>query len=179
MADFRSQFTKEIAPRLAGSLGIENLHAIPRLVKVVINVGYSPARDPKVAEVAEAVLARITGQKPVKTIAKKSISNFKIRQGMPIGAMVTLRGRRMYDFVARLVHIALPRVRDFRGLPSSSIDARGNLSIGFREYIAFPEIRLDEVDKLHGLEVTLVTNARSEQRGRALFEALGFPLRKS
>ncbi len=178
MADLKTTFTKEIALRLGERLGAKNRLAVPHLTKAVVNVGYSPARDPKVAEVIATVITRITGQKPVATLAKKSISNFKIRQGMPIGAMVTLRGRRLYDFVARLIHVVLPRVRDFRGIPQTSVDARGNLSIGFREYVAFPEIRPEESDIMHGIEVTLVTNAGSRERGLALFEALGVPFRK-
>lgn len=179
MTDLKKTYTTTIAPELTKSFGLKNVLAAPRLMKVVVNVGFSPTRDQKIPEVATKVLERITGQKPVPRLAKKSISNFKIRKGLEVGYVVTLRGRRMYDFVLRLVRVTLPRIRDFRGLPESSLDARGNLSIGFREYIAFPEVRPDEVEKIHGLEVTIVTNAGSRERGLALFRALGFPLRKS
>jgi large subunit ribosomal protein L5 len=126
-------------------------------------------------ETVENTLLRITGQRPAKTAAKKSISNFKIRKGMTVGFMVTLRGHRMYDFLDKLVNLTLPRVRDFRGLPRKSVDHKGNLSIGFREHVAFPEIRPDEVERLHGLGITVVTNAKSREKGLALFAGLGFP----
>ncbi len=179
MTNLKTKYLQELAPTLARSLGLKNVLAAPRLEKVVVNVGLSAQnRDPKMMEVTQNVLSRITGQKPVATLARKSISNFKIRQGMIVGYRVTMRGRRMEDFVERLVKLALPRVRDFRGLTESSVDAQGNLSIGFSEYIAFPEIRSDEVEKLHGLEVTLVTTARNRERGLIFFRALGFPFRK-
>lgn len=170
---------KDIVPVLKEQLGITNTHALPRLLKVVVNVGISAQnRDQQMLDIAQNVLTRITGQKPVATLAKKSIANFKTRQGMVVGCMATLRGRRMKDFVSKLVRLTLPRVRDFRGISESAVDKNGNLSIGFKEYIAFPEIRPDEVEKLHGLEVTLVTTAKNRERGLALFRALGFPLRK-
>lgn len=175
----KEKYIKEIAPKLASQFGMKNLLAVPKLVKAVINVGLSAqGQDPKLPEVAANVLTRISGQKPVATLAKQSISNFKIRQGMVVGQMVTLRGPRMYDFVDKLIGITLPRVRDFRGVSESIVDASGNLSVGFREYIAFPEIRSDEVERLHGLQITLVTNAKNREQGLALFRALGFPFRK-
>lgn len=179
MTNLKTTYQKTIAPQLAGTLGIKNALAVPRLVKVVVNVGLTAQnRDPKMPEIAASVLARITGQKPVPTLAKKSIANFKIRQSMVVGYMVTVRGARMYDFMERLIRLTLPRVRDFRGIPESAVDKNGNLSIGFREYVAFPEIRSDEVEKMHGLEVTMVTTARNRERGLALFRAMGFPFRK-
>ncbi len=167
-------------PALKEAYGYRNAHDVPRLMKVVLNVGIPAGnKDPKLQETVLTVLERITGQRPVKTLAKKSISNFKIRQGMVVGAMVTLRGKRMNDFMDKLIHITLPRVRDFRGISPKCLDDRGNLAIGFREYIAFPEISPDEVERLHGLEVTVVTSATSREEGRALFTHLGFPFKES
>lgn len=167
---------KELSKNIASVLPVGNILAVPRLLKIGVNVGISAAnRDPKMPDVVQSVLGRITGQKPVPTLAKKSISNFKIREGMVVGYKITLRGKRMYDFLTKFVHIVLPRVRDFRGIPVSSVDERGNLSVGFREYIAFPEIRPDEVEKLHGLEVTFTTDAGSRERGLVLFRAIGMP----
>lgn len=177
--NLKQQYTKEIAPKLQAQFGLTNVHAVPRLEKIVVNVGLSKGlKDASFIDAAESTLTRITGQKPVKTKAKKSISNFKIREGMVIGMMVTLRAKRMYDFVDKLVKITLPRVRDFRGISTKHIDKNGNLNLGIREHLAFPEIKADEIDKLHGLEIALVTNARDRARGLALFEALGFPFVK-
>ncbi len=172
----RQRYDSEVVPKLMAEFGITNKLAAPRLTKVVLNVGFGQsAKEGKLPDVAVKTLTRITGQKPVVTKAKKSISNFKIREGMAIGAMVTLRGPRMYDFVSKLVTVALPRVRDFRGLEPKSLDNRGNLSIGFREHLVFPEIRSDEIEVLHGLEVAIATTARQRERGKRLFELLGFP----
>ncbi|MBI4276626.1 50S ribosomal protein L5 [Candidatus Uhrbacteria bacterium] len=171
-------YTTQIAPRLMTELGLTHALAVPRLRHVSVNVGTGHGlKDPKFNEVVEHTLTRITGQKPVRTLAKKSISNFKIRQGLVVGYQVTLRGQRMYDFVDKLIHVTLPRIRDFRGLDPKSIDARGNLTIGFREHLVFPEIRSDEVEKIHGLEVTLATNAGTKERGYVLLKALGFPFK--
>lgn len=179
-SSLRERYDREVLPKLMSEFGITNKLAAPRLLKVVINVGFGQAaREGKGHEVAVKTLTRIAGQKPVVTLAKKSISNFKIRQGMPIGAAVTLRGSRMYDFLAKLVGVALPRVRDFRGLDPKSLDARGNLAIGFREHLVFPEIRSDEVEALHGLEIAIATTARSRERGRRLFELIGVPFSHS
>lgn len=179
MVTFKEQYQKQIAPALMKELGMQNVMATPRLKKAVVNVGVSASnRDPKLAETVEQVLARITGQRPVATLARIAIAGFKTRVGMVVGYMVTLRGKRMHDFVDKLIRVALPRVRDFRGIPVTSVDERGNLSIGFREYTAFPEIRADEVERLHGVEVTIVTNAGSRERGLALFRALGVPFQK-
>lgn len=169
-------YRKSVVPAMQKEFGLKNPMAVPRLVKVVMNIGLSQSsKDSKLPEVAVKTLNRVTGQKPVLTKAKKSISNFKIRQGMVVGAMVTLRGDRMYDFVERLIRVALPRVRDFRGLQAKSIDSQGNLTIGFKEHLIFPEIRSDEVEAIHGLEVTITTNAHSRERGKKLLELLGFP----
>jgi large subunit ribosomal protein L5 len=169
-------YRQQVVPALLKEFNLKNALAVPKLVKVVINVGLNQAaRDSRLAEVAVKTLTRISGQKPVLTKAKKSISNFKIRQGMVVGTIVTLRGGRMYDFVDKLIHVALPRVRDFRGLSPQSIDEQGNLSIGFKEHLIFPEIRSDEVEVIHGLEVAITTNAGSRERGRKLLELLGFP----
>ncbi len=169
-------YHKQIVPALKEQLGLANALAAPRFVKVVLHVGLGPAlKDAKFLETVESTLRRMSGLQPVKTKAKKSISNFKIREGMVIGTMVTLRGARMYDFLERLVHVALPRVRDFRGISPKLVDAQGNITIGFRENLVFPEIRSDEVERLHGLEISIHTNAGSYDRGLALFRATGFP----
>ncbi|MBI2426630.1 MAG: 50S ribosomal protein L5 [Candidatus Kerfeldbacteria bacterium] len=173
------KFVKEIAPSLRTALKVKNIHEVPRLVKIVLNVGAGAAVTEKTAlETVQHTLERITGQKPVLTLAKKSISNFKIRQGMPIGAKVTLRGERMYDFFQKLIQVTFPRVRDFRGISKSVVDPHGNITIGMKEHTVFPEIRSDEIDRLHGLEVTIVTTARDKQTAEKLLEAFGFPFHK-
>ena len=169
-------YRRQVVPTLQQEFGLKNALSVPRLVKVVVNIGLGQqAREGKLSEVAIKTLNRITGQKPILTRAKKSISNFKIRQGMVVGAMVTLRGKRMYDFLEKLIRVALPRVRDFRGLAASSVDAQGNLAIGFREHLIFPEIRGDEVESIHGLEVAINTNAGNREQGKKLLALLGFP----
>lgn len=174
------RYQKKVVPALRAEFGYANTNQVPHLVKVVLNVGIpAGSKDPKVLETATEVLRRITGQQPVKTLAKKAISNFKIRQGMVVGLMVTVRGRRMYDFVDKLIHVTLPRVRDFRGLSPKSFDARGNLAIGFREFIAFPEISPDEVERLHGLELVVVTTAKTKAEGMMLMKQLGFPFKET
>jgi len=175
----KEKYQKEVVPALKIELGKENVMAVPKLEKVVINVGLSKAlTDPKYFEVIEQNITRISGQKPIKTKAKKSISSFKIREGMDVGMKVTLRGARMYDFVDKLINITLARIRDFRGLSPKLIDQCGNLNIGFKEHVAFPEIRLDEIEKVHGMEVTIVTTAKNYKEGLALFKLLGFPLKE-
>lgn len=179
MAVLAQHYTKTVVPALKAQFGYTNAHEVPRLVKVVLNVGLpAGSKDAKLAETAEQVLRRISGQQPVKTLAKKSISNFKIRQGMVVGAMVTMRGKRMEAFVEKLIHITLPRVRDFRGLSPKTLDGGGNFSIGFKEFIAFPEIAPDEVERLHGLEVSVVTTAKTQEEGFALLKLLGFPFKE-
>lgn len=178
MASLKDRYQKEIVPQLQQALGVKNPMAVPRAEKIVVNVGMGKTiTDPKVAETIAQSLLRITGQRPVLTLARKSIASFKIRQGMAIGTMVTLRGRRMWDFLEKLIRVALPRVRDFRGVAPSTVDRGGNLSIGFREHVMFPEVRSDEIEHIHGLQVTVVTNARTRERGLALFRALGVPFR--
>ncbi|MDZ4229633.1 MAG: 50S ribosomal protein L5, partial [Candidatus Veblenbacteria bacterium] len=155
-SSLRTHYLKQVVPVLQQEFGLKNVMAVPKLAKVVLNVGLSQGtHEGKLQEVVLNTLSRVTGQKPVLTRAKKSISNFKIRQGMVVGAAVTLRGERMYSFLEKLIHVSLPRVRDFRGLPPRSIDAQGNLAIGFREHLIFPEIRSDEVESIHGLEVII------------------------
>ncbi len=171
-------YEQTIIPQLAETFGVKNPMAIPKLIKVTLNVGLKPAlKDPKFVDAAERTITKISGQKPVRTVAKKSISNFKIRQNMVVGMMVTLRGRRMYEFLDKLVSVTLPRIRDFRGLPAKSVDQRGNLSLGFKDFLAFPEISGEDTDYMHGLEVTITTNAGEKAKGLALLRALGFPLK--
>lgn len=176
----RERYSKEIAPALAKEFGLTNPMAVPTVVKVTLAVGLSAKqKDPKFLETAETVLTRISGQRPVKTKAKQSISNFKIRKGQVVGLKVTLRGSRAWDFIERLVSVTYPRVRDFQGIDPSSVDAGGNFSYGFVEYLAFPEIRPDEVERLHGLQVTITTSAGDRAKGLSLLRGLGFPFRKA
>lgn len=170
-------YKKEILPKLAKDLSIANVSAVPKITSVVVNARIKNSqRDDAFTDSLKKVLERITGQKPVVTKAKKSIASFKIREGMSVGMRVTLRGKRMYDFIERLIHTALPRVRDFQGIPTKSFDPQGNYTIGFKEHNVFPEIRSDEVERLHGLQVTIVTTARNPREGEALLRAIGFPL---
>lgn len=175
----KEKYQKEIAPALKADLGIKNNMLVPRLSKVVINVGFGRHfKEKEYIASVEKALNKISGQKPVMTKAKKSISAFKIREGLVIGAKVTLRGQRMYDFVEKLVNITFPRVRDFRGIESKAIDKRGNLTIGFKEHVCFPEIRVEEIDNVFGLEVCLSANAKSYEDGSALWNSFGFPFKK-
>jgi len=177
-ARLRERYRTEVAPALMRELGYANVMAVPRLQKIVLNMGVGEAvQNPKVIESAVEELTAIAGQKPVVTRAKRAISNFKLREGMPIGAMVTLRGERMYEFLDRLVSVALPRVRDFKGVPDRSFDGRGNYSLGLREQVIFPEINLDKVDKIKGLTIVICTTARSDAEGKALLRGLGMPFR--
>jgi len=175
---FKDFYKKQVVPRLMQDFGFKNNMAAPRLEKVTVNVGLGPGlKDSKYVEAVEKTLTKITGQKPVPTKAKKSISSFKIRKGMDIGMKVTLRGPRMYDFVERLINIALPRVRDFRGIAPKVVDENGNISIGIRESHVFPEIKAEEVQTVHPLEVTITTTAKSHEHGLALLKYLGFPFK--
>ncbi len=175
----KERYNKEIKPTLKQKLGLTNINAVPKLEKVVINVGVGRhAKEKAYLEEVAQNLAAISGQKPVFTKARKSISSFKIREGMTIGLKVTLRGQRMYDFVEKLVNITLPRVRDFRGLNLSQIDKSGNLTIGFKEQTVFPEIKLDKIENTYGLEVTVVTTAKDKEQGAKLLKMLGFPFKK-
>jgi large subunit ribosomal protein L5 len=177
-ARLRERYRKEIVPTLMRELGRTNLLAVPRLEKVVLNMGLGEAtQNPKVLDSAVEELAAISGQRPVVTRAKRAIANFKLRAGMPIGAMVTLRGERMYEFFDRLVNVTLPRVRDFKGVPDRSFDGRGNYSLGLREQVIFPEINLDKVDKIKGLTVVVCTSARTDAEAKTLLRALGMPFR--
>ena len=174
----RQRYKQEIVAALQRDLGRENALAVPRLEKIVLNMGLGEAtQNPKVIDSAVEEIAAITGQKPVVTKAKKAIANFKLRAGLPIGAMVTLRGDRMYEFFDRLVNVALPRVRDFKGVTDRSFDGRGNYSLGLREQVIFPEINLEKVDKVKGLTVVICTTARTDADGKALLRALGMPFR--
>ena len=174
----RERFRKEIAPALMRDLACTNLMALPRLEKIVLNMGLGEAtQNPKLLDSAVEELGAISGQKAVITRAKKAIANFKLREGMPIGAMVTLRGDRMYEFFDRLVNVALARVRDFKGVSDRAFDGRGNYSLGLREQVIFPEINLDKVDKIKGLTVVICTSARTDAEGKALLRALGMPFR--
>jgi large subunit ribosomal protein L5 len=171
-------YQQRVRPKLAQQFGFRNAHQIPKLVKIVLNVGMGDApKNPKGLEAAVAELASITGQHPVVTRAKKSIANFNLRQGMAVGCAVTLRGARMYEFLDRFISIALPRMRDFRGLPTDSFDGRGNYTIGIKEQMIFPEIDYDKVDKIHGMDITLVTTAGRDDTALALLRELGMPFR--
>jgi len=174
----RTRFEKEISPALLKELDLKNANAVPRLNKIVVNMGVGEAtQNAKVLDPAFNELGQITGQKPVVTRAKKSIAAFKVREGMPIGAMVTLRGDRMYEFLDRLVNIVLPRVRDFKGVSTKSFDGRGNYTLGLHDQLIFPEISYEKVDKLKGMNVTIVTTARNDDQARSLLKHLGMPFR--
>src|SRR5262245_54713516 len=174
----RERFRSEVAPALMRDLGKANALAVPRLEKIVLNMGLGEAtQNPKIIDSAVEELGAITGQKPVVTRAKKAIANFKLREGIPIGAMVTLRGDRMYEFFDRLVNVTLPRVRDFKGVPDRSFDGPGNYSLGLREQVISPEINLEKVDKVKGLTIVICTTARTDADGKALLRALGMPFR--
>ena len=175
----KEQYKKEIAPKLLTELGYTNVHQVPRLEKVVLNMGVGSAvADPKQLEAAMNDMIIISGQKPVITRAKKSIASFKLRQGMPIGAKVTLRGDRMWEFADRLLATALPRIRDFRGISVTSFDGRGNYSLGVTEQLIFPEIEYDKVDRTRGMDITFVTTAKTDEECRALLTELGFPFKR-
>ncbi len=177
-ARLKERYRAEMLPALQKEMGYTNLMQVPRLEKVVINIGLGEAvQNVKALDAAVLDMTAIAGQKPVVTKARKAIANFKLREGMPIGCAVTLRGERMYEFFDRLVNVALPRVRDFKGVSDRSFDGRGNYSLGIREQIIFPEIDLDKVDKVRGMTVVIVTTARDDAGGKALLKALGMPFR--
>jgi large subunit ribosomal protein L5 len=172
----RRRYVDEVAPALQKQFGYTNSMQIPRLSKIVVNIGLGEAlQNPKAVEAAVGDLATITGQRPVTTKARRSIAQFHLRTGNTIGARVTLRGERMWDFLERLTRIALPRIRDFHGLPARSFDGRGNYSLGLREQLAFPEIDYDKVDRLRGLEISIVTTAKTDEESKRLLELLGIP----
>ncbi len=177
-ARLRAHYETVVRPALAKQFGLANAHQIPRLVKIVLNVGFGQgARQAKALEAMVAELGAIAGQKAVITRAKKSIASFNLRQGMPVGASVTLRGARMYEFLDRFITIAVPRIRDFRGLPTRSFDGRGNYTFGIKEQMVFPEIDYDKVERIHGMDITIVTNAKRDDLALALLRELGFPFR--
>lgn len=179
MARLKDKYTNEVIPALMAKYSYKNIMQVPKIEKVVINMGLGEAREnPKAIEAASNDLSLITGQKPLVTRAKKSIANFKIRSGMPIGIKVTLRGERMYEFIDKLFNVALPRVRDFRGLPSKSFDGRGNYSFGVREQLIFPEIEYDKVDKVRGMDIIFVTTAKNDEEAKTLLELMGLPFAK-
>ena len=178
MARLREKYKKEIAPALAKEFDIKNPMAIPRVEKIIVNMGLGEASaNAKILDVATDELKAVTGQKPVITKAKKSIAAFKLRQGMSIGTMVTLRGERMFEFLDRLISVALPRVRDFRGVSAKAFDGRGNYTLGIREQLIFPEIDFNKVDKTRGMNISIVTSAKSDDQARSLLKALGMPFR--
>ncbi len=177
--ELKERYEKEIMPVLAESLHLDNVMQVPRLEKVIINIGLGEALDnPKALDAAVEDLSVITGQRPVITKARKSIANFKLREGRAIGAKVTLRGDRMWSFLDRLMNVAMPRVRDFRGVSMNSFDGRGNYTLGLREQLVFPEIDYDKIDKIRGMEITIVTTADNDEHGRQLMQLLGMPFRK-
>ncbi|KPL76155.1 50S ribosomal protein L5 [Ornatilinea apprima] len=179
MNNMKQQYVKEVVPALKKGLNLENINEVPRIQKVVVNIGLGEALDnPKALEAAAGDLTTITGQKPIIIKARKSIANFKLREGRLIGAKVTLRGDRMWSFLDRLVNIALPRVRDFRGVSSDAFDGRGNYTLGLREQLIFPEIQYDKIDKIRGMEVTIVTTATTDDQAYLLLKLLGMPFRK-
>lgn len=179
MARLKETYQTELVPQLKKDLQLKNIMEVPRVEKVVVNMGLGEAiQNIKVLESAVEELSRITGQKAVITKARKSIASFKLREGMPIGTMVTLRRERAYEFLDRLINVALPRVRDFKGVSPKAFDGRGNYTLGIREQLIFPEIDLDKIEKVKGLNITIVTNARSDEEGRALLTGLGMPFRK-
>jgi len=175
----KETYQNEIVPALMENLSLDNIMQVPRIKKIVINIGLGEALDnPKALEAAVQDLTSIAGQKPVLTQARKSIANFKLREGRAIGAMVTLRGERMWAFLDRLMNIALPRVRDFRGVSPNAFDGRGNYTLGIREQLIFPEIEYDKIDKVRGMEITIVTTATTDEQARQMLELIGMPFRK-
>ena len=178
-ARLHQYYREQVVPRLREQLNIGNLMQVPRISKITVNMGVGEAvAEKKVMDAAVADLAKITGQKPLITKSRKAIASFKIRAGLQIGAKVTLRGRRMYEFLDRLINIAMPRIRDFRGVSPRSFDGRGNYSLGVKEQIIFPEIQYDQIDQVRGMDITITTTARDDRMGRALLEAFNFPFRK-
>ncbi|MGY8762275.1 MAG: 50S ribosomal protein L5 [Nitrospinaceae bacterium] len=179
MSNFKKLYNEKLKGQIQKELGFENVMQVPRLDKIVLNVGLGEAlQNGKLIESSVEQLRVITGQMPVVTKAKKSIANFKLREGVPIGVMVTLRGNRMYQFFERLVSFALPRERDFKGLSKKSFDGRGNYSIGLKEQLIFPEIEYDKIEKIQGMNITICTTARTDEEGRCLLTQMGLPLRK-
>ena len=178
MSRLKDKYQKEVVPALSKEFGYKNVMAVPKIEKVVVNMGLGEATgNAKIVDVGADELARVTGQKPVVTRAKKSIAQFKVRKGMPIGAMVTLRGDRMWEFLDRLISIALPRVRDFRGVSAKGFDGRGNYTLGLKDQLLFPEIDYMKVDKARGMNISVVTTAKTDEESRKLLQLLGMPFR--
>jgi large subunit ribosomal protein L5 len=179
MTRLQQHYREKVVPQLMQTLGVANPMQVPRISKITVNMGVGEAvADRKVMDAALADLAKITGQKPVLCAAKKSVATFKVRENLPIGCKVTLRGARMYEFLDRLISIAMPRIRDFRGVSPRSFDGQGNYSLGVKEQIIFPEIQYDQIDQLRGMDITITTTARDDEAGRALLDAFSFPFRK-
>jgi large subunit ribosomal protein L5 len=179
MPRLQQYYREKVVPRLTQELGLKNPMEVPRITKITINMGVGEAvADRKIVDAAAGDLAKISGQKPQITKAKKAIATFKLREGLPIGCKVTLRGPRMYEFLDRLISVAMPRIRDFRGISPRGFDGRGNYSMGVREQIIFPEIQYDQIDQLRGMDITITTTARDNKHGRALLDAFNFPFRK-
>src|SRR5499427_7067333 len=179
MARLREFYQKTVIPKLKQDLSLKNVMQIPKITKITVNMGVGEAvADRKVMDAAVADLTKITGQKPKLCLSKKSIASFKVRENLAIGTKVTLRGERMWEFFDRLITIAIPRIRDFRGINSRSFDGRGNFSLGIKEQIIFPEIQYDQIDQIRGMDITISTSARDDRHGRALLEAFNFPFRK-
>ena len=179
MARLREFYQKTVIPKLKKDLGLDNVMQIPKITKITVNMGVGEAvADRKVMDAAVADLTKITGQKPKLCMSKKSIASFKVRENLAIGTMVTLRGERMWEFFDRLVTIAIPRIRDFRGINPRSFDGRGNFSLGIKEQIIFPEIQYDQIDQLRGMDITITTTAKDNKQGKALLDAFNFPFRK-
>src|ERR1700752_3614681 len=179
MTRLQQYYREQVVPRLLQDLKIDNVMKVPRISKITVNMGVGEAvADKKIMDAAVADLTKITGQKPLVTKSRKAIASFKIRAGLAVGAKVTLRGMRMYEFLDRLISIAMPRIRDFRGVSPRSFDGQGNYSLGVKEQIIFPEIQYDQVDQIRGMDITITTTARDDPMGRALLEAFNFPFRK-
>jgi large subunit ribosomal protein L5 len=179
MARLKEFYQKTVIPKLTADLGVKNAMQVPKLVKITVNMGVGEAvADRKVMDAAVADLTKITGQKPKLCMSKKSIASFKVRENLAIGTKVTLRGERMWEFFDRLITIAIPRIRDFRGINPRSFDGRGNFSLGIKEQIIFPEIQYDQIDQLRGMDITITTTAKDDKQGRALLNAFNFPFRK-
>ncbi len=179
MPALRLKYRDEVAQAMLKRFNYANINQVPRLEKIVVNMGLGEAsRDIKVLDVAEKELAQITGQKPKRTVAKKSISSFKLREGMPVGCFVTLRGNMMYEFMERLINVAIPRIRDFRGLPTRSFDGRGNHSMGIREHLIFMELDFNKVTGVKGMNITTVTTAKTDEEARELLKLMGYPFRE-
>lgn len=175
---FKTQYQEKVVPKLMEQFKYENIHQVPKVVKVTVNRGMGEAaQNAKALEASLAEIALITGQKPVVTRAKKAIAGFKIRKGMPVGIMVTLRSDRMYNFLDRLLNLVLPRIRDFRGVSPKSFDGRGNYTLGLREQLIFPEVEYDSIDQVRGMDISIITTATTDEEGRALLKELGMPFR--